>query len=266
MCSVLGPMCPVSRRMCPVFGRMCSVSRGMCPLWRAMCPVSGGAPWLGMGRGRKARFSPSAGLGQALRRTPARLTINGKGMGLGGREAGGVRLGMCSVGWVNVFSSWANVFIFWPDVFTLAGQVFSFGWGASPRFRRLRGAMTRGKWLVGGGEWLVTRAGVGLGGVGGRTGAGDGGCWQSHRCQQRNQCVRCWQCRQGWEGWRCRRGRGGQGHVLGECPKQHVVRRLGRISGIPRSQGARSLGYWAAWATRPESDARRYNYAEAVSC
>ena len=26
-----------------------------------------------------------------------------------------------------------------------AGQVFSFGWGASPRFRRLRGGMTRGK-------------------------------------------------------------------------------------------------------------------------
>ena len=32
--------------------------------------------------------------------------------------------------------------------------------------------------LVGGGEWLVTRVGVGLGGVVGRTGAGDGGGWQ----------------------------------------------------------------------------------------
>ena len=52
------------------------------------------------------------------------------------------------------------------------------GWGAFPRFLRPRGGMTRGKWLVGGGEWLVTRAGVGLGGVGGRAWAGDGGCWQ----------------------------------------------------------------------------------------
>ena len=38
------------------FGPMCSLLRGMCPLWRGMCPVLGGAPWLGMGRGRKARF------------------------------------------------------------------------------------------------------------------------------------------------------------------------------------------------------------------
>ena len=44
------------------FGRMCPVSRGMCPLWRAMCPVFGGAPWLGMGRGRKVRFLGSAAL------------------------------------------------------------------------------------------------------------------------------------------------------------------------------------------------------------
>ena len=63
MCSVFCRMCPVSGPMCPVFGRMCSVSRGVCPLWRAKCPVFGGAPWLGMGRGRKARFLGSAALG-----------------------------------------------------------------------------------------------------------------------------------------------------------------------------------------------------------
>ncbi len=35
---------------------------GMCPLWRGMCPVLGGAPWLGMGHGPKARFLGSAAL------------------------------------------------------------------------------------------------------------------------------------------------------------------------------------------------------------
>ncbi len=75
------------------------------------------------------------------RRTLARLTMNGKGPGLGGREAGGVRPGMCSGGRADVFSFGANVFSFLPNVFgfrrnvfTLAGQVFTFGWGASPRF------------------------------------------------------------------------------------------------------------------------------------
>ena len=38
--------------------------------------------------------------------------------------------------------------------------------------------ITGARWQVGGGEWLVTRVGVGLGGVVGRTGAGDGGGWQ----------------------------------------------------------------------------------------
>ena len=38
----VGPMCPVLGLMCPVFG--------------PMCPVFGGAPSLGMGHGRKARF------------------------------------------------------------------------------------------------------------------------------------------------------------------------------------------------------------------
>ena len=77
---------------------------------------------------------------------------------------------VCSVGRANVFS-------FGGDVFTLAGQVFSFGWGASPRFRRLRGEMTRGNWLVGDGEWLVTKVGVGLLASGGEPGPGmgDGG-------------------------------------------------------------------------------------------
>ena len=86
-----------------------------------------------------------------LRRTPARLTMNGNGLGLGGREAGGVRPGMCSVGranvfsfggdvfsfWANVFSFGANVSSFWPNVFsfegdvsTLAGDVSSFWRGA----------------------------------------------------------------------------------------------------------------------------------------
>ena len=65
----------------------------------------------------------------------------------GARRSGGggwARLGMCSVGWVNVFSfgadvssfranvssSWPNVFSFEGDVSTLAGDVSSFWWGA----------------------------------------------------------------------------------------------------------------------------------------
>ena len=63
-------------------------------------------------------------------KTPARLTMNGKGMGRGGREAGWARLGMCSVGRGNVFSFWPDVFTFRLNVFTLAGQVFSFRWRA----------------------------------------------------------------------------------------------------------------------------------------
>ena len=95
--------------------------------------------------------APSAGSGQVLRgrrdvvrlgppKTAGRLTMNGKGMGLEGREAGGVRLGMCSGGRVNVFSFgadvssfranvssfWPNVFSFEGDVSTLAGDVSSF--------------------------------------------------------------------------------------------------------------------------------------------
>ena len=31
---------------------------------------------------------------------------------------------------------------------------------------------------MGGGEWLVTRVGVGLGGIGGRIEVRDGGCWR----------------------------------------------------------------------------------------
>ena len=88
----------------------------------------------------------STSSGQALRgcrdvvrlgppKTAGRLTMNGNGLGLGGREAGGwARFGMCSVGRANVFSFLPNVFGFRRNVFTLAGQVFTFGWGASPRF------------------------------------------------------------------------------------------------------------------------------------
>ena len=128
-----------------------------------------------------ARVPPHGPLWQAQ----SRLSRDaGMMVGAGGRR-GGAHPGMCQLCRANVSRFWLdvstfrpNVSSFRPDVFTLAGQVFSFGSGASPRFRRLRGGMTRGKWLVGGGECLVTRAGVGLGGVGGCTGAGDGECWQ----------------------------------------------------------------------------------------
>ena len=36
------------------------------------------------------------------------------------------RLGMCSVGWGDVFSFWPNVFSFWPDVFSFWPNVFTF--------------------------------------------------------------------------------------------------------------------------------------------
>ena len=101
MCSVLGAMCSVFRRMCSLLRAMCSVFGGarppsrppsagseqvlrgrrddggsgreagvsapwhvgpMCPVLGLMCPVLGGAPWLGMGHGRKARFLGSAAL------------------------------------------------------------------------------------------------------------------------------------------------------------------------------------------------------------
>ena len=103
-------------------------------------------------------------------------------------------------------------------------------WGTSARDRRSRGALdklrcgspdagTRGRWLVGGGEWLVTRVGVGLGGIGGRIEAGDGGCWRWRHCRQCNQCMRCWQCGQHWQGWRardaCVNGAAGRGWARG---------------------------------------------------
>ena len=108
---------------------------------------------------RSWRWVPAGDAGM----TGARGRGTGVGRGFGCVQSVGR---MCSVGWVNVFSFWPNVFTFWPNVFTLAGQVFSFGWGASPRFRRLRGGITRGRWLVGDGEWLGMRAGVGLPGSG----------------------------------------------------------------------------------------------------
>ena len=79
-----------------------------------------------------------------------RLSGTGERAGGGGERA----LGMCSVGWVNVFSFGAdvssfraNVSSFWPNVFsfegnvsTVAGEVSSFwvgrpgwGWGADGR-------------------------------------------------------------------------------------------------------------------------------------
>ena len=75
-------------------------------------------------------------------------------MGHGGREAGGVRLGMCSVGRgdvfsfggdvfsfsANVFSFGPNVFSFWPNVFTSEGHVFSFRRRASPSRPPLAGS------------------------------------------------------------------------------------------------------------------------------
>ena len=54
--------CVSFRGECVQFLAECVQFRGMCPLWRAMCPVFGGAPWLGMGHGRKARFLGSAAL------------------------------------------------------------------------------------------------------------------------------------------------------------------------------------------------------------
>ena len=67
------------------------------------------------------------------RRTPGRLTMNGRGWGSEGGRRRGVRLGMCSGGRANVFSFGANVFSFRAnvssfegDVSTLAGDVSSF--------------------------------------------------------------------------------------------------------------------------------------------
>ena len=94
---------------------------------------------------------------------------------------------MCPLSRANVSSSRpdvssfrANVSSFWPDVFTSAGDVFNFRRRRVPRSRGPQGGMPRGTWQVvrGDGEWLVTRVGVGLGGIGGRTGAGEGGCRQ----------------------------------------------------------------------------------------
>ena len=63
MCSVLGAMCPVWRATVSSFLAECVHSRGECVHFGgARCSVLGGAPWLGMGRGRKARFLGSAAL------------------------------------------------------------------------------------------------------------------------------------------------------------------------------------------------------------
>ena len=88
-------------------------------------------------------------------RTLARLTMNGNGLGLGGREAGGVRLGMCSVGRADVFSFGgnvsrfrANVSSFWADVFSFEGNVSTLA-GDVSSFRRCAlvgdGARTQGE-------------------------------------------------------------------------------------------------------------------------
>ena len=97
---------------------------------------------------------------------------------------------MCSVGRVNVFSFggnvssfranvssfWPNVFSFEGDVSTLAGDVSSFWVGRVPSV--LTSARRNDTGQVAGAGWLVTRVGVGLGGIGGRIEAGDGGGWQ----------------------------------------------------------------------------------------
>ena len=52
--------------------------------------------------------------------------------------------------------------------------------GARPSVQRSAGRNAPGTWQVvrGDGEWLVKRVAVGLGGIVGRTGAVEGGCWQ----------------------------------------------------------------------------------------
>ena len=158
---------------------------------------SGGWVLLGPGRGRRdvVRLDPP--------KTAGRLTMNGRGRGT---EGGG--RGECGLGCVRSVGPMCPVFgrmcpvlaqcvQFRGECVHFGGRRVQFrrcalvGDGARkereiPSFGRLRAGSRRtsgsqgrsGKWLMGGGEWLVTRAGVGLGGIGGRIEAGDGGCWQ----------------------------------------------------------------------------------------
>ena len=75
--------------------------------------------------------------------------------------------GMCPLCQANVSSFWPDVSTFRPNVSSFRPNVFGEE-GESREERAGRGRSGEG----------VTGTGVGLGGVGGRTGAGDGGCWQ----------------------------------------------------------------------------------------
>ena len=146
MCSAFCPMCSVFGAMCSLFGRMCS-------LWRGMCSVFGGAPWLGSGHERKARFPIRQAQGRLFERLRAGSRLRGAALGVtAGRAESGrsARRRMCQLGRANVSSFLPNVSSFRPNVFTLAGNVSSFGRRACPSrfppFGRLRTGLPRTEW------------------------------------------------------------------------------------------------------------------------
>lgn len=89
--------------------------------------VVGMRPWLGIGYGRKARFSPSASSGHAT---------TGSGQALGGIRKLDPRMeGGCSARHRMCSRYLGNVFSFAGDVFRLAGDVFSPGRYVPPASR-----------------------------------------------------------------------------------------------------------------------------------